>query len=80
MSETEMANHDPEEIYNLLEKLGTGSFGTVYKAINKTTNEVVAIKQIDLEESDDDISEIQQEIALLSACDSPFITRYHGSF
>ncbi|CAI2173384.1 5819_t:CDS:10 [Funneliformis geosporum] len=67
-------------MYDLLEKLGTGSFGTVYKAIHKETNEVVAIKQIDLEDSDDDISEIQQEIALLSQCDSPYITRYYGSF
>ena len=40
----------------------------------------MAIKQIDLEDSDDDISEIQQEIALLSQCDSPYITRYYGSF
>ncbi|PKY15865.1 Pkinase-domain-containing protein [Rhizophagus irregularis] len=73
-------NIDPEEIYTLHEKLGTGSFGTVYKAINKETNQVVAIKQIDLEDSDDDISEIQQEIALLSQCDSSYITRYYGSF
>ena len=39
----------------------------------------MAIKQIDLEDSDDDISEIQQEIALLSQCDSPYITHYYGS-
>lgn len=75
-----MATNDPEEIYTLHEKLGTGSFGTVYKAIKKETKQVVAIKQIDLEDSDDDISEIQQEIALLSQCDSQYITRYYGSF
>jgi serine/threonine-protein kinase 24/25/MST4 len=34
----------------------------------------------DLEDSDDDISEIQQEIASLAQCDSEYVTRYYGSF
>ncbi|CAE6520336.1 unnamed protein product [Rhizoctonia solani] len=70
---------DPTSQYTLLEKLGTGSFGTVYKATDKT-GRVVAIKQIDLEDTDDDISEIQQEIAHLAQCDSDYVTRYYGSF
>ncbi|KAF9190028.1 hypothetical protein BGZ49_003750 [Haplosporangium sp. Z 27] len=70
---------DPDEEYTLLEKIGTGSFGTVYKAIHNISKEVVAIKQINLEDSEEDISEIQQEIALLSQCDSEFITKYYGS-
>lgn len=36
--------------------------------------------QIDLESSDDDIQDIQQEISVLSTCDSPFVTRYKASF
>lgn len=32
--------------YQVLEELGSGSFGTVYKAIDKTTGEVVAIKHV----------------------------------
>lgn len=36
--------------------------------------------QIDLESSDDDIQDIQQEIAVLSTCDSPFVTQYKTSF
>lgn len=35
---------------------------------------------VDLEDSDDDISEIQQEIASLAQCDSEYVTRYYGSF
>ncbi|KAF9926444.1 hypothetical protein FBU30_003977 [Linnemannia zychae] len=70
---------DPDEEYTLLEKIGTGSFGTVYKAIHNVSKEIVAIKQINLEDSEEDISEIQQEIALLAQCDSEYITKYYGS-
>ncbi|KAK4685170.1 serine/threonine-protein kinase 24/25/MST4, partial [Tremellales sp. Uapishka_1] len=71
---------DPSVAYTLLEKLGTGSFGTVWKASHNETKQIVAIKMIDLESSDDDISEIQAEIAHLSGCDSEHVTRYYGSF
>jgi serine/threonine-protein kinase 24/25/MST4 len=89
---------DPASQYTILEKLGTGSFGTVYKGMHNETKQIVAIKQIgvfkadiycdyksltnhiDLEDSDDDISEIQQEIAHLAQCDSEYVTRYYGSF
>jgi serine/threonine-protein kinase 24/25/MST4 len=82
--------------YSLLEELGSGSFGTVFKAIQRSNSEVVAIKmvcspssssstpahtpQIDLESSEDDIQEIQQEISVLSTCASPFVTQYKASF
>lgn len=57
-----------------------GSFGVVYKALEKSTGEFVAIKHIDLEGSDDDIREIQQEISLLATCSSQYVTRYKTSF
>lgn len=37
-------------------------------------------QQIDLESSEDDIQDIQQEISVLSTCDSPFVTQYKTSF
>ena len=36
--------------------------------------------QIDLDGTDDDIRDIQQEISLLSACASPYVTQYITSF
>ena len=52
----------------------------MYKAIQKSTGELVAIKHIDLEGSDDDIREIQQEISLLATCSSSYVTAYRTSF
>ncbi|EME42930.1 hypothetical protein DOTSEDRAFT_72386 [Dothistroma septosporum NZE10] len=66
--------------YQMLEELGSGSFGTVYRALHKPTGDHVAIKHIDLEGSDDDIREIQQEISLLATCSSEYVTRYRASF
>ena len=39
-------SNNPASQYTLLEKLGTGSFGTVYKAIHNETKQIVAVKQI----------------------------------
>ena len=37
---------NPASQYALMEKLGTGSFGVVYKAMHNETGQIVAIKQI----------------------------------
>ena len=41
-----MPSSNPASQYSLMEKLGVGSFGTVYKAMHNESKQIVAIKQI----------------------------------
>ncbi|KAN0065894.1 hypothetical protein ACQY0O_001025 [Thecaphora frezii] len=71
---------DPEEYYVKQDRIGKGSFGEVYKGFDKRSRQPVAIKIIDLENAEDEIDDIQQEIAILSQLDSAHVTKYHGSW
>uniref|UniRef100_A0A1I7RWI7 non-specific serine/threonine protein kinase n=1 Tax=Bursaphelenchus xylophilus TaxID=6326 RepID=A0A1I7RWI7_BURXY len=71
---------DPETIYTRQERIGRGSFGEVYKGIDNRDGRTVAIKIIDLEQAEDEIEDIQQEIMVLSQCESNCVTRYYGSY
>lgn len=52
--------------YQLLEKIGEGAYGVVYKSKDKWTNEIVAIKKIFLHDNEEDISSKSiREIAIL---------------
>ncbi|CAL1540174.1 unnamed protein product [Lymnaea stagnalis] len=73
----ESLTRPPEEVLEILEKLGEGSYGSVYKALHKETGQVLAIKQVPV---DTDLQEIIKEISIMQQCDSQYIVKYYGSY
>lgn len=76
LSEESLAR-PPEEVFDILFKLGEGSYGSVFKAIHKESGVVVAIKLVPVES---DLHEIIKEISIMQQCDSPYVVRYYGSY
>ena len=60
--------------YTKIEKIGEGTYGVVYKAKDKVTNEIIALKKIRLEAEDEGVpSTAIREISLLRELQHPNI-------
>ena len=68
-----------DDRYVLLARVGRGATGEVYKAFDRDSDGIVAVKLVDLEDAEDEVADIQREITLLSQCHSPYVTRYLSS-
>ncbi|OMO72027.1 hypothetical protein COLO4_27862 [Corchorus olitorius] len=75
-----VTREDPSTKYELLNELGKGSYGAVYKARDIRTSELVAIKVISLTEGEEGYEEIRGEIEMLQQCSHPNVVRYLGSY
>jgi cyclin-dependent kinase len=62
--------------YQKLEKIGEGTYGVVYKARDRTTGQIVALKKIRLESEEEGVpSTAIREISLLKELDHPNVVR-----
>lgn len=70
---------DPVGVFELIETVGSGTYGDVYKAKDVQSGRVAAVKIIKLEPGDN-FSIIQQEILMMKSCHHPNIVAFYGSY
>eukprot|EP01119_Soliformovum_irregulare_P018609 TRINITY_DN5748_c0_g1_i1.p1 TRINITY_DN5748_c0_g1~~TRINITY_DN5748_c0_g1_i1.p1 ORF type:complete len:756 (-),score=196.51 TRINITY_DN5748_c0_g1_i1:23-2290(-) len=72
---------DPEEFYEIYDRIGFGSHGEVYRAISKETKCMVAVKIVPIDgENDEETKQMLTEITIMKKLKSPYVTEYFGSY
>ena len=69
--------NDPESMFQMMDKLGEGSYGAVYKAMHKASSTLVALKIVPV---DNDLDDILKEISVMTGLQCSAIVQFYGNF
>lgn len=75
-------SEDPTEVFELLDIIGTGAYGSVFMGREIATQQIYAIKFLELEKSKgNEIQSIVNEINIMKqSMECPYIVEYHGCY
>jgi serine/threonine protein kinase len=69
----------PSSSLTILQKIGEGSYGAVFKALHKTSGTLIAVKSVPVEE-ESEMDSIVKEINVMEGCVCEYIVQYFGSW
>ncbi|CAG0879435.1 unnamed protein product [Darwinula stevensoni] len=75
----DISERNPQNDYELIQRVGCGTYGDVYKAKHIASGDFAAIKIMKLDQGED-FSAMQMEIKMMKECRHPNIVAYYGSY
>ena len=69
--------NDPTQVFSMTEKIGEGSYGSVWRVTHNKTGKKYAVKRVGI---DNDLEDLLLEIMFMKSCISDNIVRYYGSY
>ncbi|UZJ56979.1 hypothetical protein CBS101457_006299 [Exobasidium rhododendri] len=74
-----MEEGKPNVTYQMGNCIGRGQFGSVYRALNLNTGQMVAVKRIKVEGlAEDEVTQLMGEVDLLKSLSHPSVVKYEG--
>ena len=70
---------DPEQEFDIIELIGQGNYGRVYKVLHKKTGKIYAAKIANII-THNEIESYKKEINVLKQCNSKYIVHYYNSY
>lgn len=68
------------ETFNVLQKLGQGTFGIVYLCERKHNKQKIVVKEIFIDSNNDQLQSARNEVTVLKALQHPNIIQHYDSF
>ncbi|KAH7824710.1 putative protein serine [Monocercomonoides exilis] len=74
-----LSTRNPNDVFTIIETIGKGTYGSIYKAQDNETKSLVALKKLQFED-EEQLETILNEIEIMRGCANERIVKYYETF